>query len=95
MNGPKELFMRVCCLLQVEYALFFQSLNDIRNFLIIFLYLVYLYLRCCAPYAHAHHAPTSTYTGGKGCNARPEGDSKVSCRIRLLAYLTLEVKFFF
>jgi hypothetical protein len=28
--------------------------------------------------------------GGKGGNARPEGDRRVSCRIRLLAFLTLE-----
>jgi hypothetical protein len=31
--------------------------------------------------------------GGKGGNARPEGDSRVSCRIRPLAYVTLD--FFF
>jgi hypothetical protein len=31
--------------------------------------------------------------GGKNSNARPEGDSRVTCRIRLLAYLTLEVFF--
>jgi hypothetical protein len=32
-------------------------------------------------------------TGGQGGNARFEGDSRVSCCVRLLAYLTLEVFF--
>jgi hypothetical protein len=41
----------------------------------------------------AQHAGGDKGTGGKGDNARPEGDSRVSCRIRLLAYLTLEVFF--
>jgi hypothetical protein len=38
----------------------------------------------------AQRAGEGKGTGGKGGNARPEGDSRVSCCIRLLAYLILE-----